>query len=90
METEKTMQLRVPVTVADKTYSEITLQEPTASQIAAAGENGGSAAKMDIDLISMVAAVPKAVINKLCARDFTDCRIFLAGFLRGDQETGAS
>jgi hypothetical protein len=90
MESEKTIQLRTPIELAGQSYTEITLKEPTAAQIASAGEGGGSSAKMDIDLISHVAGLPKAVVGKLGARDFTDCRMFLAGFLRGDQEIGAS
>lgn len=90
VETEKTIQLRAPIELGGTTYTEITLKEPTAAQIVAASDVGGSSAKMDIELISQVAALPRAVVGKLCARDFTDCRVFLAGFLSVGPATGES
>lgn len=80
---EKILKLRKPVTIgsgeAAITYESLTLREPTAGELdkaMAASTNIG----IGIMLISLVAAVPKLAVEKLCQRDFTEANEYLGGF----------
>lgn len=87
MELEKTITLRKPVTIADQVYDKLTLEEPTAGQIekASAAANGMGVV---INLIAAVAKVPRAVVERLCQRDFKEAGDFLQQFNAVDLTTG--
>ncbi|HBD37511.1 MAG TPA: phage tail assembly protein [Cupriavidus sp.] len=60
-------------------YDKLTLREPTAGELdkaMAASTNIG----IGILLISQVAAIPRAAVEKLCQRDFTEANEYLGGF----------
>jgi Phage tail assembly chaperone proteins, E, or 41 or 14 len=87
MELEKTIQLRKPVEFAGKTYETLDLREPTAGELekaATATTNMG----VVINLIQLVAKVPRKVIEGLCQRDLKEAGDFLEAFSEGDQPTG--
>jgi len=81
METTKTLVLRSPIQLGEVVYTEISLREPVAKELEA--QNGSNVA-----LISMVAAIPRAVAEKLSARDYMEAVGFLNSFLQPVQVTG--
>ncbi|MBO9647358.1 MAG: phage tail assembly protein [Variovorax sp.] len=87
-ETEKTFALRKPVKIGeDLTYASLTLREPTAGEIekaATATTNVG----VVINLISLVAKVPRKAIEGLCKRDLQEAGDFLEGFRLDVQPSG--
>jgi hypothetical protein len=87
---EKTIHLRKPVTIGKNPtpYSELALREPTAGELEKA-----SKASTDIgvvlNLISLVAKVPRAVAEGLCQRDLKEASDFLGSFNDDAPATGA-
>ncbi|HBO81688.1 phage tail assembly protein [Cupriavidus sp. UBA2534] len=80
---EKILILRKPVSIGSGEnaviYDKLTLREPTAGELdkaMAASTNIG----IGILLISQVAAIPRAAVEKLCQRDFTEANEYLGGF----------
>lgn len=89
MELEKTITLRKPVTLGELTYAQLSLREPTAGEL----EKASSAATnmgVVINLISVVAKVPRVVIESLCQRDLREAGDFLESFSAADLTTGAT
>jgi phage FluMu protein gp41 len=84
---EVTLQLIKPVEFGGRTYSEITLREPTAGNLEKASEKGEGIGML-ISLISIVASVPRKVAESLCKRDFEACADFLADVKPSSPETG--
>lgn len=87
MDDEKRLILRKPVTVGDVTYEHLDLHEPTAGELAKATASG-SPVEQSIQLISIVAKLPRAVISGLCQRDFQEAAEYLAGFTVTGHPTG--
>lgn len=69
-----------------KEFSEITLREPTAGELEKAMKQG-SAMSVGIELIRLVANVPRGVVEKMGAKDFTEASDFLAHFSDSVQKT---
>lgn len=88
---ELTITLRKPVTIGegDKAveYTEITLVEPTAGQIEQATK-AGSEMGVGIELIRLVAKVPRKVVEQMGVRDLTEANSFLAHFSEDSPATG--
>jgi hypothetical protein len=89
---EITITLRKPVTVgkgAGVVYTTLDLREPTAGELEKA-----SKADTDIgvvlNLISLVAKVPRAVAEGLCSRDMKEASTFLGSFSADDPTTGVT
>lgn len=80
---ELTIQLRKPITIgkgdAEKEFTEITLCEPTAGQMEMAMK-AGQDLTMTIELIRLVANVPRQVVAQMGMRDLMEAGDFLAGF----------
>lgn len=86
---EKTVELRKPVMLADKTYAELNLREPTAGELSKATRAGGdNNVDVAISLISQIAQVPTKVVQDLSQRDFQECNDFLGSFTLTGPETG--
>ena len=81
MELTKKIVLRTSIQIGEVVYTEIDLREPLAKELEA--QNGSNVA-----LISMVAAIPRSVAEKLCARDYMEAVGYLNSFLQPVQVTG--
>lgn len=83
MQEEKTITLRKPITIGSGdgaiTYTEIKLREPTAGELEKASRADTNFGVM-INLISAMAQVPRAAVEKLSQRDLTEASAFLGGF----------
>lgn len=87
MELEKTITLRKPVVLGDVTYGELALREPTAGEL----EKASSATTqigVVINLIQLVAKVPRTVVEKLGQRDLKDASAFLESFTEDSPPAG--
>lgn len=84
---EKTLVLRKPVKVGEQEYTELHLREPTAGELSQATKQANSI-DVGIALISLIAKVPKAVVNQLCQRDFAEANDFLGSFTPAGPHTG--
>jgi len=86
---EKTITLRKPVYVGKggNPYTKLDLREPTGGELEKAGK---AATDMGVvlNLISLVAKVPRAVAEGLCQRDLREASDFLGSFNADDQKTG--
>lgn len=71
---------------AEKEFTEITLREPTAGELEKAMK-AGSSMSIGIELIRLVANVPRGVVEKMGAKDFTEASNFLAHFSDSSQKT---
>ncbi|PNG56532.1 MULTISPECIES: phage tail assembly protein [unclassified Variovorax] len=87
MDFEKTINLRKPVKLGDLEYSTLELREPTAGELEKAA-NATTNMGVVINLISLVAKVPRKVVESLCQRDLKEAGDFLDGFSAGDPPTG--
>ncbi len=85
--TTKLVQLRTPVILGDVTYDALELREPTAGELEKAAQATTNFGVV-INLISVVAKVPRKVVESLCQRDFKEAGSFLDSFSKGDQKTG--
>lgn len=87
----KTLTLRKPIMIgsADKgiTYDHLDLREPTAGELSKALK-AGSNVDVAITLISLIAKVPRSVVEGLCQRDFEEASDFLSSFASDGQATG--
>ena len=87
MELEKTITLRKPVVLGDITYSELALREPTAGEL----EKASSATTqigVVINLIQLVAKVPRRVAEGLGQRDLKEASSFLESFTEDSPAAG--
>lgn len=80
LELEKVVTLQKPVEFAGVTHTELRLREPTAAQMEKAANAKNNIGAV-IDMISLVAAVPRQVAEQLCQRDFKECDAFFGQFL---------
>lgn len=87
METEKTVVLRKLVTIGDVVYEKLDLREPTAGDLEKAS-SATSQMGLVINLIQIVAKVPRKVIESLCQRDLKEASAFLESFSEDSQGTG--
>lgn len=80
---EKTIQLRKPVKLGsgetEVVYASLNLREPTAGELDKA-MSASSNIGIGIALIHLISGVPKAAVEKLCQRDFTEANEYLGGF----------
>lgn len=89
MDEEKTITLRRPVKLGDVEYTSLTLREPTAGDLEKAAKADNNMGVV-INLISLVAKVPRAVVERLSQRDLREANDFLEQFSRADLATGAT
>lgn len=94
MDEEKTIKLRKPITLGSGetpvTYPELELREPTAGELEKASRADTNFGVM-INLISIIAKIPRAAAEKLSQRDFTEASEYLAGFTNaGTAAAGAT
>lgn len=88
---EKTITLRKPVVIGKNgtPYTSLDLREPTGGELEKA-----SKASTDIgvvlNLISLVAKVPRGVAEGLCQRDLKEASDFLGGFNEDAPTTGGT
>lgn len=84
------LSLRSSVAVGGETVTELNLREPTARELAdftKALEREGPVGAT-ILLIASVSGQPKAVIDKIGARDFKKAEAFVSRFFEDSPETG--
>jgi len=90
---EKTIILRKPVTLGKTAksdgvvYSTLDLREPTGGELEKASKSATEIGVV-LNLISLVAKVPRAVAEGLCQRDLKEASDFLGSFSKDDPETG--
>lgn len=87
MEDEKIIVLTKPIKVGDLECNSLTLREPTAGELERATKGGKSGLTMTIDLIAMIAGVPRAVAEKIPSRKLTEASKFIEGFTDDGSET---
>jgi hypothetical protein len=87
IEDEKTITLRKPVKLGDIEYTKLDLREPTAGELEKATKAANQMGVV-INLIQLVAQVPRRVVEGLCQRDLKDASDFLEAFSSEDQITG--
>jgi hypothetical protein len=79
MNDNHTITLRKPITIGEITYEKLELQEPTAGQLEKASTSSSNIGVV-INLISIVAVVPRKVVESLCQRDLKEAGDFLESF----------
>jgi len=90
---EKTITLRKPVTLGKTgksdgvVYSALDLREPTGGELEKASKSATQLGVV-LNLISLVAKVPRAVAEGLCQRDLQEASDFLGSFSKDDLKTG--
>ncbi|MCU4119294.1 phage tail assembly protein [Variovorax sp. N23] len=89
MDLEKTITLRKPVTIGDMPFTTISLREPTAGELEQS-QSASTGMGIVINLISIVAKVPRGVAERLCQRDFKEAADFLNSFDEADLTTGST
>jgi hypothetical protein len=87
MELEKTITLRKPVKLGEMTYETLDLREPTAGELEKASTASTNMGVV-INLISLVAKVPRTVVEKLGQRDLKEAGDFLESFNEEDPPVG--
>lgn len=87
MELEKTITLRKPIKLGDISYEALDLSEPTAGELEKASTATTNMGVV-INLISLVAKVPRKVAESLCQRDLKEAGDFLDAFSKDDPSTG--
>jgi hypothetical protein len=88
MEDQKVINLRKAVKLGDDTYTSITLREPTAGELERATRDGRAGLTVAIDLIAMVAAVPRKVIEGITGRDLREASDYIEGFTEDGPTAG--
>ena len=88
MEDQKTIVFKNPIVVDAGTFEQITLREPTAGELERATKGNREGVTVTIDLIAMVAGVPRLVAEKLPARKFSEAARFIEGFTEDGPPTG--
>lgn len=86
---EKTIVLRKAVVLGDVTYAELNLREPTAGELEKAS-NAATQIGVAISLISLIARIPRGVVEKLGQRDLKEASDFLGSFSDDSPATGAT
>lgn len=92
MEDTKAIPLRKPVQLGDPAkggllYDKVELREPTAGELEKSS-NATNNVGVTITLISLVANLPRGVVERFSQRDLQACNDFLATFGNGSPETG--
>ncbi|MBB5414109.1 phage tail assembly protein [Paraburkholderia atlantica] len=81
---EKTLKLRKPVKLgsgeSEVVYDSLHLREPTAGDLDKSMSAASSNIGIGIMMIHLISGVPKAAVEKLCQRDFTEANEYLGGF----------
>jgi len=85
---ELTLTLSKPVTIgsgeAAMTYDQLDLREPTAGELEKASRADTSIG-VAINLIQLIAKVPRSVVERLCQRDLARANAFLESFTNAGQ-----
>ena len=82
MEESLTLELRKPITKGGVEYTTLELREPTAGEMAKARASDPlQDLGMIIHLVSLVAKIPKAVVEEIGVRDLTSAGDYLTSFL---------
>ena len=85
-EEEKVITLRKPVELGPLTYSELALREPTAGELEKASK-AGSRVGETINLIHMIAKIPRTAAERLSQRDLLEAADFFAAFYPNGEPT---
>lgn len=88
MEDEQIITLDKPVKIGDMEYHSLTLREPTAGEIERATAKDERGISVTINLISMVAAVPRKVVENLPQRKFQKAAEIIESFTDTSETTG--
>ncbi len=88
MDDEKSISLRKPVELGGVKYEALALREPTAGELAKATATSTNDVAVAIALISLVAKVPRGVVESLGQRDFQEASDFLGSFTVAGPTTG--
>lgn len=87
---EKILTLSSPIVLgkddAAITYNELKLREPTAGELEKAAAAGTSVGQT-INLISLVAKVPRGVAERMSQRDFLEAGDFFGSFYSAGEKT---
>lgn len=89
IEEEKTILLRKPIVLGGITYDKFDLREPTAGELSRASKAGANL-DVAIALISIIAKVPKGVVERITQRDLEEAAGYLGGFTLDGPATGAT
>ncbi len=81
-----TIPLDPPLSVGGVEYPELKLREPTAGELAQTDGLSGYAS--DLQIVSVVTALPIAAVKKIPARAFVRATKFIGSFMKPDPETG--
>jgi hypothetical protein len=87
MEDEKIITLDKLIKVGDLEYTSLTLREPTAGELERATLKD-RAISVTLDLIAMVAGVPRGVVEKLPSRKLKEASEYVSGFTDDGPKTG--
>ncbi|MDR3438950.1 phage tail assembly protein [Telmatospirillum sp.] len=89
IEDEKTIPLRKPIKLQDRTIESIDLREPTAYEIEQAAKKAETSAQgSNILLVSLVSGLTVGEVGKIGARDFDESVQFVKSFLPTSRQTG--
>jgi len=88
MEDTKIITLNKPIVIGEDTYSLLTLREPEAGELERATKGDRAGLTVTIDLIAMVAGVPRKVAEKLPSRKLSEAAKFIEGFTEDGPQTG--
>lgn len=80
---ETVLQLRKPIKFVDQEYTELTLREPSAIELAKAMKEPGEI-EMMIALVQMTSGVPRRAVEQLSQRDLGRCADFFAQFSKAE------
>ncbi len=87
---EKTITLRKPITIGKDqtaiTYSEIELREPSAGELEKA-QAAGTTVGQNITLVSLIAKIPRSVVEKFSQRDLMEASDFFGAFYASGEVT---
>jgi hypothetical protein len=88
MEDTKVITLDKPIVVGETSYESLTLREPEAGELERATKGDRAGLTVTIDLISMIAGVPRKVAEKLPSRKLSEAAQFIEGFTVTGPQTG--
>ncbi|SIT50438.1 conserved hypothetical protein [Paraburkholderia piptadeniae] len=87
MEDQKIITLDNPIKVGDIEVTSLTLREPTAGELERATLKDRPIS-VTLDLLAMVAGVPRSIVEKLPSRKLKEASQFISGFTEDGPSTG--
>jgi hypothetical protein len=87
VEETKTITLKKPVVLNEKTYETLELREPTGDEIDQAQRITASPMACNMELIARVSGAPVAVIKKIGVSQINEASAFLNTFMKDAPET---